>query len=213
MAKILCIETSGLTCSVAIAENGVLLAEKSENKGKFTHAESLHIFIGSVLDQSIMSFDDIDCIAVSGGPGSYTGLRIGVSTAKGLCFALGKPLVSVSTLQILASQVTDSQLIIPMLDARRMEVYSAVFTSDYQEVTPTEAKILDKNSYGEWLSQGKVVFLGDGAEKFSKLCTHTNAVFVPNAFPQARDMVSYAFQKYDQQLFENLAYFEPNYLK
>lgn len=214
MTKILCIETSGINCSVAIAENNVLLSEKSENKGKFTHTESLHLFIEEILESVKLSFKAIDAVAISSGPGSYTGLRIGVSAAKGLCFALGKPLISVPTLQILASQITgDNHYIIPMLDARRMEVYSAVFDDHFNEIQVTEAKILDENSYLEWLDKGKVVFLGDGSDKFSEICHHSNAFFVKNAFPQAKDMIQYAFRKFEAKTFENIAYFEPNYLK
>ncbi|GET45377.1 tRNA (adenosine(37)-N6)-threonylcarbamoyltransferase complex dimerization subunit type 1 TsaB [Capnocytophaga felis] len=213
MTKILCIETSGINCSVAISEENSLLAEKAENKGKFTHAESLHVFINEVLDLANISINELDAIAVSGGPGSYTGLRIGVSTAKGLCFALNKPLIAISTLQILASQITENEFIIPMLDARRMEVYSAVFDKSFNEIEKTEAKILDENSYTEWLSKGKVVFLGDGVDKFSEICRHPNAFFVKNAYPQAKDMIPHAFEKFKNRNFEDIAYFEPNYLK
>ncbi|MDO4782598.1 MAG: tRNA (adenosine(37)-N6)-threonylcarbamoyltransferase complex dimerization subunit type 1 TsaB [Capnocytophaga felis] len=213
MTKILCIETSGINCSVAISEENSLLAEKAENKGKFTHAESLHVFINEVLDLATISVNELDAIAVSGGPGSYTGLRIGVSTAKGLCFSLNKPLIAISTLQILASQITDNKFIIPMLDARRMEVYSAVFDKNFNEIERTEAKILDENSYSEWLSKGNVVFLGDGVDKFSEICHHPNAFFVKNACPQAKDMIPHAFEKFKNRNFEDIAYFEPNYLK
>ncbi|MFK8302515.1 tRNA (adenosine(37)-N6)-threonylcarbamoyltransferase complex dimerization subunit type 1 TsaB [Capnocytophaga stomatis] len=213
MTKILCIETSGINCSVAISEGSSLLAEKAENKGKFTHAESLHVFINEVLNLAKISINELDAIAVSGGPGSYTGLRIGVSTAKGLCFALNKPLIAISTLQILASQITDNQLIIPMLDARRMEVYSAVFDKNFNEIEKTKAKILNENSYTEWLSKGKVVFLGDGVDKFSEICHHPNAFFIKNAYPQAKDMITHAFEKFKNRNFEDIAYFEPNYLK
>ncbi|ATA89132.1 tRNA (adenosine(37)-N6)-threonylcarbamoyltransferase complex dimerization subunit type 1 TsaB [Capnocytophaga stomatis] len=213
MTKILCIETSGINCSVAISEGSSLLAEKAENKGKFTHAESLHVFINEVLNLAKISINELDAIAVSGGPGSYTGLRIGVSTAKGLCFALGRPLIAVPTLQTLASQIADNHLIIPMLDARRMEVYSAVFDKNFNEIEKTEAKILDEDSYANWLSKGKVIFLGDGAEKFSKICHHPNAFFIKNAYPQARDMVVHAFERFKNKCFEDIAYFEPNYLK
>ncbi|MFK8265396.1 tRNA (adenosine(37)-N6)-threonylcarbamoyltransferase complex dimerization subunit type 1 TsaB [Capnocytophaga cynodegmi] len=213
MTKILCIETSGLNCSVAISKDSTLLAERTENKGKFTHAESLHVFINEVVSLADISLGEIDAIAVSGGPGSYTGLRIGVSTAKGLCFALNKPLIAISTLQILASQTTDNEIIIPMIDARRMEVYSAVFDRNFNEIEKTEAKILDKNSYAEWLSKGKVIFLGDGVDKFSEICDNPNAVFVKNAYPQARDMIIHALEKFKNKAFEDIAYFEPNYLK
>lgn len=210
---ILCIETSGLNCSVAVCRSYALLAEKSENTGQFTHAEQLHVFIEDVIRLANLTIKDIDAIAISSGPGSYTGLRIGVSTAKGLCYALGIPLIAVSTLQILAKQATDADCIIPMLDARRMEVYSAVFDRFHNEIEPSQANILNENSYEKWLSQRKVIFLGDGSDKFSKICTHPNAVFIKNAFPQARDMVKLATEKKEKELFENLAYFEPNYLK
>ncbi|GIM51460.1 tRNA (adenosine(37)-N6)-threonylcarbamoyltransferase complex dimerization subunit type 1 TsaB [Capnocytophaga cynodegmi] len=213
MTKILCIETSGLNCSVAISKDSTLIAERTENKGKFTHAESLHVFINEVVSLANISLGEIDAIAVSGGPGSYTGLRIGVSTTKGLCFALNKPLITISTLQILASQITDNEIIIPMIDARRMEVYSAVFDRNFNEIEKTEAKILDKNSYAEWLSKGKVIFLGDGVDKFSEICDNPNAVFVKNAYPQARDMIIHALEKFKNKAFEDIAYFEPNYLK
>ncbi|MDO4228298.1 MAG: tRNA (adenosine(37)-N6)-threonylcarbamoyltransferase complex dimerization subunit type 1 TsaB [Capnocytophaga sp.] len=213
MTKILCIETSGVNCSVAIAQNNALLSEKSENKGKFTHAESLHIFIEAVLESVKLTLNSIDAIAISSGPGSYTGLRIGVSAAKGLCFALNKPLIAIPTLQILATQIMDNDIIIPMLDARRMEVYSAVFDRNFNNIQASEAKILDENSYSQWLNQGKVVFLGDGSDKFAKICRHPNAIFRKNAFPQAKDMIRHAFKKFEMQNFENLAYFEPNYLK
>ena len=139
-------------------------------------------------------------------------MRIGIATAKGLCFALEKPLIAIPTLQILAHQ-TQGNCIIPMLDARRMEVYSAVFNSAYQFVSPTEAKILDEHSYQEELNRGKVTFLGDGSTKFATICKHPNAVFIPNAFPEAKDMLPFAIEKYTKQDFEDIAYFEPQYLK
>ena len=158
---ILHIETSGLNCSVALSKDNHILAEKSENAGEFTHSENLHLFIEDVMQQASLALSAVDAIAVSAGAGSYTGLRIGIATAKGLCFALEKPLIAIPTLQILAHQA-QGNCIIPMLDARRMEVYSAVFNSAYQFVSPTEAKILDEHSYQEELNRGKVTFLGDG---------------------------------------------------
>lgn len=211
--NILCIETSGINCSVVVARDGVSIAEESENKGKFTHAETLHLFIEKVLADANLPMKEIDAIAISGGPGSYTGLRIGVSAAKGLCFALCVPLISVPTLQVLAKQISDSQFVIPMLDARRMEVYSAVFDKNNNELEATQAKILDENSYQEWLNKGKVTFLGDGAMKFSAICNHPNAVFVSDKYPQAKDMIPYAEERYRNACFEDIAYFEPNYLK
>lgn len=209
---LLCIETSGVNCSVAIAKNGVLLVEKGENTGQFTHAEKLHVFIEQALQMANIPFEAIAAVAVSSGPGSYTGLRIGVSAAKGLCFAMQKPLIAIPTLQILAKQA-DNLVIIPMLDARRMEVYSAVFDKQHLPQHPTEAVILQADSYQNWLAQGKVVFVGNGAEKFSKICQHPNAIFMPNAFPKAAHMCGLAFEKFKKQAFENVAYFEPDYLK
>ena len=210
---LLCLETSGVNCSVAVSDGTVLLSEKTENQGKFTHSENLHNFIEEVVQKAKISIQSLDAIAISAGPGSYTGLRIGFATAKGLCWALNKPLISVPTLQILASQASGGRFIIPMLDARRMEVYSAVFNDDYHQIAHTEAKILTENSYQEWLNQGQVMFLGDGAEKFSKICTHPNAIFLENRFPQARDMIRYTFDRYVQKKHEDVAYFEPTYLK
>lgn len=164
------------------------------------------------MQQASLPLTALDAIAVSAGAGSYTGLRIGIATAKGLCFALEKPLIAIPTLQILAHQA-QADCIIAMLDARRMEVYSAVFNSQYEFVTPTEAKILDEHSYQEELNKGKVTFLGDGSNKFAAICKHPNAVFIPNAFPQAKDMLPFAIAKYNAQDFEDIAYFEPTYLK
>ena len=209
---ILHIETSGLNCSVALSKDNRILAEKSENAGKFTHSENLHLFIEAVMQQASLPLTALDAIAVSAGAGSYTGLRIGIATAKGLCFALGKPLIAIPTLQILAHQAK-ADCIIPMLDARRMEVYSAVFNSQYEFVTPTEAKILDEHSYQDELNKGKVTFLGDGSNKFAAICKHPNAVFIPDAFPQSKDMLPFAIAKYNTQDFEDIAYFEPTYLK
>lgn len=210
---ILCLETSGLSCSVAVSNKEELLAEKSLMSGKFTHAESLHVFIGEVLEEAQISPSQIDAISVSAGPGSYTGLRIGISAAKGLCYALDKPLISVPTLQILARQIKEEGYVIPMLDARRMEVYSAVFDPKREQVSPTQANILDELSYRQWLDSQRVFFIGDGSDKFSKICNHPNAVFISGGYPQAKDMIKYSFEKYKQGQFEDIAYFEPVYLK
>ena len=138
----------------------------------------------------------LDAIAINTNAGSYTGLRIGIVTAKGLCFALGKPLIAIPTLQIFAHQAK-ADCIIPMLDTHHMEVYSVVFNSQYEFVTPTEAKILDEHSYQDELNKGKVTFLGDGSNKFTTICKHPNAVFIPDAFPQAKDMIPFAIAKYN----------------
>jgi len=214
MATILCIETATTNCSVAISVAGKIVAFKEDNNNKYSHAENLHVFIEEVLAKATIQKSDLQAVAVSKGPGSYTGLRIGVSAAKGLCFALDIPLLSIPTLEALAYQVLEKDgLIIPMLDARRMEVYSAVFSSDKKEVRKTEAQILDDSSFLEYLEKGKVYFLGDGVEKFKNICTHKNAVFIENKLPSAIQMGFLAEIKYKRNDIENVAYFEPYYLK
>lgn len=153
-AHILCIESSGINCSVALTENGKIIAEKSENTGQFSHAEKLHVFIEDVLQNTKMTVNDLQAVAVSSGPGSYTGLRIGVSAAKGLCFALQIPLIAIPTLQTLAVQV-EAKCIIPMLDARRMEVFSAVFDENHHEIEKTKAQVINNDSFSFLALAGK----------------------------------------------------------
>ena len=161
-----------------------------------------------------MSWPDLDAVAVSKGPGSYTGLRIGVSTAKGLCYARDLPLISVPTLESLARQVTSpGKFIVPMLDARRMEVYMAVFNEHHQMVEETSATVLQEDSFGHFLEEGDVIFLGDGAKKASTLIQHKNAQFLLDRYPSAREMAAIASGKFANGDFEDLAYFEPYYLK
>lgn len=214
MPLILCIETATTNCSVAVVKNGKLLALKEDNSKSYSHAERLHVYIQEVLQDANISKDELQAIAVSKGPGSYTGLRIGVSAAKGLCFALDVPLISVPTLQSLAMQVEEKDgIIIPMLDARRMEVYAAVYDTDYNEIRETRAEILDENSYANYLEKGRVYFIGNGVEKFKNICAHPNAVFMENGLPSAREMCSIANKKFRESDFEDTAYFEPFYLK
>lgn len=214
MSIILSLETATTNCSAAIAIDGKVVAIREENKKKFSHAEKLHVFIEELLEEANIDRDQLDAIAVSKGPGSYTGLRIGVSSAKGLSFALDIPLISVPTLDLLAHQVEDQDcFIIPMIDARRMEVYSAVFDADKNQVRKTKAEVLDKDSFSEYLSQKKTVFLGDGTEKFEAICTHENAIFLKDCFPSSREMAALAEHKYKIGDIEDVAYFEPFYLK
>ena len=214
MDYILNIETATTNCSVSISRNGELLALKEDNSLDYSHAESLHVFIEDIFRLSGLERTQLNAVAVSKGPGSYTGLRIGVSAAKGLCFALDIPLISVDTLESLAHQVeTNDGVIIPMLDARRMEVYSAVYGSDYKKIAATEAKILDNSSFKSYLDSGKVYFLGNGMDKFQSLIEHSNAIFINDKLPSAKQMVNLAYQKFVRNDFENLAYFEPYYLK
>lgn len=211
---ILCIETSGTNCSVAISYEGKCIASKEINTGSFSHAEKLHVFIQSLLEEVAISSNNFKAIAVSTGPGSYTGLRIGVSSAKGLCYAWNLPLIAIPTLEILAHSIqTDNKLIIPMLDARRMEVYASIFDAKYNEISPVKAQILEPNSFIEYLSSNEVIFLGDGSDKFSKICPHPNAIFIKDKFPSAITMCNLAWLRYQNQSFEDIAYYEPFYLK
>ncbi|OAD90554.1 tRNA N6-adenosine(37)-N6-threonylcarbamoyltransferase complex dimerization subunit TsaB [Aequorivita soesokkakensis] len=214
MAIILCIETSTTNCSVAIAVDGEIKAIREENNKQYSHAEKLHVFIEQVLNDANLDKSRLNAVAVSKGPGSYTGLRIGVSAAKGLCFALDIPLISTFTLQVLVQQaVCEDCYIIPLLDARRMEVYSAVFNSGKKQIRETKAEILDENSFSDYLNERKTIFIGDGSNKFESLCKHENAVFHKDAIPSSADMAAMAEAKYKISDFENVAYFEPFYLK
>ena len=214
MAYILNIETSTKNCSVSISKNGELLAIKELNNGNYSHAEVLHPFINDVLDEANVLFDKLDAIAVSKGPGSYTGLRIGVSAAKGLCFSLDIPLISINTLESLSHSISiENGIIIPMLDARRMEVYAAIFNSDYNQIREIKAEIIDETSFLNELEKSTVYFLGDGAEKCKSIITSQNAIFVEGKFPSANEMCKLAFDKYKKNDIEDVAYFEPFYLK
>jgi len=211
---ILNIETATTNCSVSLSNGGETLVLKEDYNSNFSHAESLHLFIDEVFSSAKIKPSDIAAIAVSMGPGSYTGLRIGVSSAKGLCFSLDKPLISVSTLESLSLQVNiDKGFIVPMLDARRMEIYSAIFDANHLQIRDIQAQILDKNSFMDYLEKDKVYFIGTGVEKTKSIISHKNAVFIENKLPSANEMGLIAFKKYTSNVFENVAYFEPFYLK
>ena len=191
------IETSTKNCSVSLSENGNLIALKEVNEGNYSHAENLHPFIDDVLHETKKTYKDLSAIAVSKGPGSYTGLRIGVSAAKGLSFALDIPLLSVDTLEVLAHRATiKNGVIIPILDARRMEVYQAIFDKDYHLIEPTKAAVIDTDSYEKYLAKGSVHFIGDAVEKVSTIIAHPNAIFIENQFPSAREMVALSYKKF-----------------
>lgn len=215
MGKILNIETTTTNCSVALGEKGNLVAVKEDYSAKYSHAERLHLYIEEILQEAGWNLEQLDAIAVSKGPGSYTGLRIGVSAAKGLSFAQGIPLIAVSTLEALSRRIRKSDIdyVVPMLDARRMEVYSAVFTINGQCVSETEAKILDTTSFGSFLDSGRVAFIGNGVEKFKEVCLHPNAVLFESTLPSARDMVPLSEGRLNEGKIEDVAYFEPFYLK
>lgn len=214
MATILCLETATTNCSVALSVDGKVIGLREVNNYKYTHAEKLHVFIEEVMQETATDMNQLDAIAVSKGPGSYTGLRIGVSAAKGLAFALGIPLIAIPTLQSLAKQTPCSDcFVVPMIDARRMEVFAAVFDAENNRVRETRAEILTENSFSSFLEEGKTIFLGDGAPKFKDLCHHKNAHFLEDEFPSAANMTGLAEEKYKISDIEDVAYFEPYYFK
>lgn len=214
MAYILNFDTATKNCSVSISNDGELLASEELNSEGYSHGEKLHVFIEKVLKEIEIKFSDLAAVCVGKGPGSYTGLRIGVSAAKGICFALDIPLISIETLDILASTVAVQQgVIVAMLDARRLEVFSAVYNADGDRIRKTEAQIIDSESFKEYLENGKVYFVGDGAEKCKELILHKNAVFIDDKFPSAINMPVLAHEKFIKKEFEDVAYFEPFYLK
>lgn len=214
MSFILNIETATTNCSVSLSKEGKTIVLKEDNDKSYSHAERLHVYIDEVLKEANINSNKLDAISVSKGPGSYTGLRIGVSAAKGLCFALDKPLISISTLGALAHQVKmDDGIIVSMLDARRMEVYSAIYDSNYNQIRETQAQILDETSFNDYLEQGKVYFIGNGVEKTKTLINHPNAIFIEAKLPSANDMSLLADTKYKKNDTEDVAYFEPYYLK
>ena len=215
MAYLLCIETATTNCSVALVNEEGLLAYKEDYDNNYSHAERLHVFIRDMLAEAKIDFADLSAIAVSKGPGSYTGLRIGVSAAKGLCYALDIPLLSVPTLKGLAKQITAGNgVIIPMIDARRMEVYSAIYdASTYEEIKETKAEILEPESYQRYLEKGKVYFIGNGVAKFKEICDHPNAEFILGKLPSAKEMAILGYDKFLNKDFEDVSYFDPYYLK
>ena len=207
MSYILNIETATKNCSVALAKEGKTILCKEIAEEGYSHAERLHIFIEEIVKEAGITFSDLAAIAVSQGPGSYTGLRIGVSAAKGLCYALGIPLIAVDTLQTLASQITVSDgLIIPMIDARRMEVYSAVFDVNHQNKREIQAEIIDENSFQGY--DETLYFIGDCAAKCKSVLTKDNF-----KYPSAKEMSILSYEKYKISDTVDVAYFEPYYLK
>ena len=236
--NIILIETSTALCSVALAENGQITAYRESSAPK-AHASLTAVFIQEMLKERGITLAECDAVCVSKGPGSYTGLRVGVSTAKGLCFGSGLPLLAAGTLDTLVAQaqmadqaghdvipdmIGDPKFIIPMIDARRMEVYAAVFApsfgnaaeangpSHYIQLTETAPAIIDENSFAEYLEQGSCLFIGDGAGKCADVIKHPNAQFC-QCHPNAAAMLNPALETYNEKRFEDVAYFEPFYLK
>ena len=252
MERLILIETSTALCSAALAEDGVITAYRESSAPK-AHASLTAVFIQEMLEEKGLTIADCDAVCVSKGPGSYTGLRVGVSTAKGLCFGSGKPLIAIGTLDILTAQAQEASSetgiadpsktviadhsgtviadlignpshIVPMIDARRMEVYAATFkrtdapanhseaTPRYTQVTETAPAIIDETSYSDLLNEGPVLFIGDGAGKCADVIKHPNATFI-QCWPKASAMLQPALRAYHERRFEDVAYFEPFYLK
>ena len=218
MARILLIETSPAQLSVALSENGRVTASRESHEPR-SHAAMTAPFVQALLAERGLTVKDCDAVCVSKGPGSYTGLRVGVSTAKGLCFGAGIPLLAVGTLELLVAQARADKLIpegcrcvVPMIDARRMEVYAARFTPEGEQLSPVEPRIIDADAYADALAEGPVLFIGDGADKCRTLLSSPNAHFA-GGYPQAAAMAPLAEAAYHEKKFEDLAYFEPFYLK
>ena len=217
MACILNIETSTDVCSVAVSENGACIFDEEDHSGP-NHAVKLGVFVDEALSFTDNHAIPFDAVAVSCGPGSYTGLRIGVSMAKGICYARDLKLIAVPTLELLCvpvllrELVEEGALLCPMIDARRMEVYTAVYSAEGERLTPVEAQIVGPESFAAYLDRGEVLFVGDGALKCQEVIGHPNARF-KEAWPFARDMAKPAQKAFEEGEFENLAYFEPFYLK
>ena len=213
MTYILNIETATKNCSVSLAKDGETIICKEIAEQGYSHAEKLHVFIAEIIKEAGVLMSDLNAIAVSHGPGSYTGLRIGVSAAKGLCYALEIPLIAIDTLTSLANQVKHYDgLIVPMIDARRMEVYSAIFNSNKEMIREVQAEILTEESFA---NQAEIIyFIGDSNEKAKSILTKTNFIFLDEiVFPSANEMSAISHQKFQNNDFVDVAYFEPYYLK
>ena len=213
MTYILNIETATKNCSVSLAKNGETILCKEIAEQGYSHAEKLHVFIEEIVKEANVNFFEIKAVAVSKGPGSYTGLRIGVSTAKGLSYALGIPLLAVDTLLALAKKMTINQgLIIPMLDARRMEVYNAIYTPQFELVRPVQAEVITEDSFQEYPQE--IYLVGDGALKCESLLSDARFHFVSEIqYPSAQEMAALSFESYKISDTVDVAYFEPFYLK
>lgn len=218
MPRLLLIETSTSLCSTALAEDGRIVCSRRSTEPR-AHASLTALFVKEMLEESGWTVRELDAVAVSAGPGSYTGLRVGSSTAKGLCFGGQVPLIAVSTLDILARQAIEAGLpegckaILPMVDARRMEVYTAVYSPDGARLTDISPVILDENSFADLFASGPVAVIGDAAEKFAPLRTTADGSLFMQCCPEASAMLVPAMRKYEKKEFEDTAYFEPFYLK
>ncbi|MGI6717912.1 MAG: tRNA (adenosine(37)-N6)-threonylcarbamoyltransferase complex dimerization subunit type 1 TsaB [Bacteroidales bacterium] len=217
MSYILFIESATSVCSVSLIDNDFNILSNLEDTDGNNHSELLTYFIDESIKQANLKPNDLSAVAVSEGPGSYTGLRIGVSAAKGLCYALNIPLIAINTLKSMAYGVVDKidneTLLCPMIDARRMEVYTTLFNKKMEQITEIEPKIINEDSFKEYLSNNKIMFFGDGSEKCKSVLTSENAIFNKDFLISSTYMKMPAFEKFNNKNFENVAYFEPFYLK
>ena len=216
MSVILNIETSTTNCSVSLSHNEILLCSNEINKQSYSHSTKLHSQIANLIDKSKVSYSDLSAIAISKGPGSYTGLRIGSAAAKGLCYALDIPLISVSTLKILAKKIKIQEgLIVPVMDARRDEVYSAIFDHKFYQKRESKPEIIYNNSFFDLIKEKKIYMVGNGQEKCKRIINENpNLIFsMDKNFPSSVDMIELSYEKYKSSKFEDIAYFEPDYLK
>ena len=219
MSLILCIETATEICSIALLKGNLVIALQENHEGN-SHASQITLFIETVMKVANMGLNQLDAVAVSKGPGSYTGLRVGVSTAKGLCYALDIPLIAINTLDSLANEIIKKAKgerqkanFCAMLDARRMEVYCSVFDDEKKVVIKTEAKVIDENSFADLLEISPIYFFGNGSSKCKTLITHKNAIFIDDVKCSAANMNGIAQKLFSEKMFEDVAYFEPFYLK
>jgi tRNA threonylcarbamoyladenosine biosynthesis protein TsaB len=223
MALILNIETSTEVCSVAIARNGSVIHSRQNLSGQ-NHAMLLTVYINELLVESNLTMEQLDAVAVSGGPGSYTGLRIGVSVAKGLCYASRLPMIAITSLEAMAHYVITNRknfqyqemgnaLFCPMIDARRMEVYTSFYDVNGVQIREIQADIIDHQSYLPYLENNTVFFFGNGAAKCRDAISHPHAIFIDGIITTAENMVSLAERDFKLQKFVDVAYYEPFYLK
>lgn len=222
MSLILNLESSTEVCSVSVAKNGAVLAFR-ENADGMNHAKLLTVFTEEVLKELKLTADQLDAVCVSGGPGSYTGLRIGASAAKGICYATEIPLIAISTLESMASHVAShlqdydfpagQLLLCPMIDARRMEVYSALYSTDGKQMRDISADVIDHHSFQDYLQKGPVAFFGNGAEKCKRAIQHPNAIFPEGIAASSKHMAELAEKAFQEKKFVDVAYYEPLYLK
>jgi tRNA threonylcarbamoyladenosine biosynthesis protein TsaB len=221
MTPILCIESGTSTCSVALGYNDILIDIEESHDPNNNHAKNLTHFVEVMLKRQGLKASDLSAVAVSKGPGSYTGLRIGVSAAKGICYGANIPLIAVGSLdsmaqgalQIIASNTNKPEVLCPMIDARRMEVYTQMFNREGEPISSVEAKVLDNNSFNEILEEKTILFFGNGAQKAKDEILHPNALFIFDFKPSARFMIPFANRLLNQRKYEDAAYFEPLYLK